>query len=211
MSNKAVHRSIIIEGPIGVGKSSLTHKLADTLNLPTLLEKPAENPFLERFYKTPKQHALPTQLFFLFQRVHQISELKSSGAYIADFMLSKDPLFAGLTLSAEELDLYQNVYTSLSIDAPTPDLMIYLQAPVKVLRQRIKKRNIKFEQKMDTSYLQKLSDAYTDYFHHYTDSPLLIVNAAEFNPIDNVGHYQNLVEQVHNIEAGKHFFNPLAT
>lgn len=210
MPKQVIHRSIVVEGPIGVGKSSLTHKLADTFNLPTLLEKPAENPFLERFYKAPKQHALPTQLFFLFQRVQQLSELRKDEGYVADFMLSKDPIFAGLTLSEEELQLYQKVYASLSIDAPKPDLTVYLQAPVNVLQQRIKKRRIKFEQGMDASYLQKLSDAYTDHFHRYIESPLLIVNAAEFNPIDNVTHYQNLVEQIHHIEGGKHFFNPLA-
>ncbi len=203
-------RNIIIEGPIGVGKSSLAHKLANTFTTSTLLEKPAENPFLERFYKSPKQHALPTQLFFLFQRVQQLADVDEEIKHVADFMLSKDPIFASLTLSDEELTLYQQVYKSLSVDVPRPDLMIYLQAPVKVLQQRIRKRSIKFEQGMSASYLKRLSDAYTDYFHHYTMSPLLIVNAAEFNPIDNDAHYQALVDQVSRIDAGKHFFNPLA-
>lgn len=205
----STRQTIIIEGPIGVGKSSLSAKLADSLNAELLLEKPADNPFLERFYKSPQQFALATQLFFLFQRVQQWSELKSP-VMVSDFMLAKDPIFAALTLNSEELSLYQNVYNSLSVDVHKPDLLIYLQAPVPVLKQRIKKRGIQFEQKIAGNYLQQLVDAYTHYFHHYQASPLLIVNAAEFNPIDNDEHYQGLLQQIRTVGAGKHFFNPVA-
>lgn len=175
MEPQRTPKNIIIEGPIGVGKSSLSKKLADSFDVPLLLEKPAENPFLERFYRSPERYSLPAQLFFLFQRVQQLAEVKQRDVTeregrvklgrIADFMLDKDPIFAELTLDAQEIVLYQQVYQSLSVDASQPDLMIYLQAPVSVLQQRIKKRSIKYEQGIDSSYLQKLSDAYTEYFH----------------------------------------------
>ena len=203
-----MHKKIILEGPIGVGKSSLSAKLARSFDAELLLEKPAENPFLERFYKSPAEFSLATQLFFLFQRVKQCEE-STADSIIADFMLAKDPIFANLTLNEEELKLYQQVYDSLSIGESNPDLVIYLQAPVPVLKQRIKKRGIKYEQKIDGDYLQRLSDAYTDYFHAYQASPLLIVNAADINPLDNDDHYQALLEQIESVEAGKHFFNPL--
>ena len=206
-------KSIIIEGPIGVGKSSLSTKLADSLGAPLMLEKPSENPFLERFYKSPKRYSLPAQLFFLFQRVQQLADIDEHAlvekGQVADFMLAKDPMFAELTLDDEEVQLYRQVYNSLSIDAPKPDLMIYLQAPVTVLQARIKKRSIKYEQKIEAPYLQQLSDAYTRFFHTYTESPLLIVNAADINPIDNNDDYQALLRHIRQIEAGKHFFNPL--
>ncbi|WP_113955257.1 deoxynucleoside kinase [Arenicella xantha] len=204
---------IVVEGPIGVGKSSLTRKLSETLGSSLLLEKPNENPFLQRFYKSPKRFALPTQLFFLFQRVRQLSEVKQEDMFapgrVADFMLEKDPIFAQLTLDDDEFRLYQQVYRNLAIDAPVPDLMVYLQAPVNVLQQRIKKRRIKYEQDIEVSYLQRLSDAYTTYFHRYSETPLLIVNAAEINPIDNESHYNALLRHIDRIDAGKHFFNPL--
>ncbi len=214
VSAETARKYIVIEGPIGVGKSSLAKKLAASFDSSPLLEKPAENPFLERFYKSPKRYALPTQLFFLFQRVRQLSHLKQEDLFspgrVADFMLEKDPLFAQITLDDDEFRLYQTVFSNLTIDRLQPDLMIYLQAPVEVLQQRIKKRRIKYEQAIESGYLQKLSDAYTTYFHNYSETPLLIVNAAEINPIDNPAHYSALVRQIDRIQAGKHFFNPLA-
>jgi len=161
---------------------------------------------------------LSTQLFFLLQRVEQVTELRAlqavasadQGMVVADFMIEKDPIFAQLTLNAEELSLYQQVFDNLTIEKSRPDLVVYLQAPVKVLQQRIKKRNIKYELKIDNAYLERLSNTYTDYFHRYSDAPLLIVNAAEFNPIDDDVHFQALMAQVAKIKAGKHFFNPLS-
>jgi len=212
MHNELITKNIIIEGAIGVGKSSLSHKLSASLGSHLLLEKPDENPFIERFYKSPKQYSLPTQLFFLFQRIQQLADVRklgNGGGLVSDFMIEKDPIFAALTLGSEELNLYQQVYESLSVDALKPDLMIYLQAPVSVLQARIKKRCIQYEQKIDVKYLQRLSDAYTEYFHRYTESPLLIVNAAEFNPLDNEHDYQALLQQMSQTTAGKRFFNPL--
>lgn len=213
VSDATASKYIVIEGPIGVGKSSLCRKLATTFNSPLLLEKPAENPFLARFYKSPKRYALPTQLFFLFQRVRQLSNLKQEDMFspgrIADFMLDKDPIFAQMTLDDDEFRLYQQVFHNLAIDQPEPDLMVYLQAPVNVLQERIRKRGIKYEQDIDANYLQRLSDAYTTYFHRYSKTPLLIVNAADINPIENEAHYTALLQHIDRIDAGKHFFNPL--
>lgn len=211
---ESLAKYIIVEGPIGVGKSSLSKRLAETLNSELVLEKPAENPFLARFYKSPKRYALPTQLTFLFQRVQQVAKMKQNDIFnpgrITDFMMEKDPIFAQLTLSDDEYRLYQQVYQNLNIDLVTPDLVVYLQAPVNVLLQRISKRRVKYEQNIDAKYLQRLSDAYTTYFHRYSATPLLIVNAAEINPVDNDDHYQTLVEHIQDIKAGKHYFNPLA-
>lgn len=208
-------KHIVIEGPIGVGKSSLSQKMVDKFGGHLLLEKPAENPFLKRFYKSPERFSLATQLFFLFQRVQQLAEIDEQAKHlarpvIADFMIEKDPIFAELTLNAEELPIYQQVYNSLSIDQTQPDLVVYLQAPVEVLQQRIKKRNIAYELKIADNYLSELSTAYTEFFHRYTAGPLLIVNAAEFNPIDDEADFDALMAQISKITAGKHFFNPLS-
>lgn len=211
----AKDKHIVVEGPIGVGKSSLCQKLAKTFDSPLLLEEPGENPFLARFYQSPGRFALPTQLFFLFQRIRQLNDVKCENrsrlGLIADFMLEKDPLFAQITLDDDEHRLYQQVYENLNINRLQPDLVVYLQAPVHALQQRIRKRKVQYEQGMEDAYLQKLSDAYMTYFHRYTASPLLIVNAAEFNPIENQGHYDALIEQINRVDAGKQFFNPLAT
>jgi deoxyadenosine/deoxycytidine kinase len=210
----SLQRYIAIEGPIGVGKSSLAKRIAGTVGSSLLLEKPAENPFLDRFYKSPRRYALPAQLFFLFQRVRQMQDIKQRDMFtpgrVADFILEKDPLFAQVTLNDDEFRLYQQVFNNLQIDRLQPDIVIYLQAPVDVLQQRIKKRRNRNEKNIEPAYLKKLCDAYTTFFHRYSSSPLLIVNAAEFNPIDNDQHYHALLNQIARIEAGKHFFNPLA-
>ena len=211
---KAPQRNyIVVEGPIGVGKTSLAKRLAATFNSDLLLEGAAENPFLERFYRNPRDAALPTQLYFLFQRARQLQGLRQGDIFqpvrIADFLMQKDRLFASLTLDDEELKLYEQVYNQMTFDAPVPDLVIYLQAPVDVLRSRIRARGIAYEQLIDTDYLQRVVDAYARLFHYYDASPLLIVNAAEIDPVNSVRDYEALVDRVCGISSGRHYFNPL--
>lgn len=206
---------IAIEGVIGVGKTTLTKRLAATFNYDTLLEEAELNPFLERFYQDRKSHALPTQLFFLFQRAQQIQALRQNDLFqpvrVADFLIEKDPLFAQVTLDDDELNIYQQVYEQLTIDAPKPDLVIYLQAPVNVLLQRIHRRGILSEQTIDADYLETLSEAYTRFFHFYDAAPLLIVNASEIDWVNNEDAYQRLVEYLLSVKQGRHYFNPTST
>jgi deoxyguanosine kinase len=211
----AAHRFIVVEGPIGVGKTSLARRLAKSFDADLVLEQADENPFLERFYRSPKAGALPAQLFFLFQRARQLEELMQQDLFAAtrvgDYLLDKDRLFARLTLDAEEYELYEQVYSKLAITAPQPDLVIYLQAPVDVLLERIARRGIRYEQQIDRAYLEKLMEAYARYFHEYSASPLLIVNAAQVDFVSNDADYAQLVEQVLRTKRGRHYFNPLKT
>ncbi|MDX5332443.1 MAG: deoxynucleoside kinase [Gammaproteobacteria bacterium] len=204
---------IVIEGPIGVGKTSLARRLSEDFGTELLLEGPEENPFLERFYQDPRAGALPTQLFFLMQRVRQMQALRQGDMFrpvrIADFLIEKDRLFAGLTLDADELALYEQVYQQMTIDAPVPDLVVYLQAPVDVLLRRIAGRGRRYEQTIDSAYLQRLCDAYTEFFYHYNDAPLLIVNASEIDLVNREPDYQALLEQIRTQRSGRHYFNPL--
>ena len=206
---------IAIEGPIGVGKTSLARRLANTFTSDLLLEGAEENPFLERFYNDPASAALPTQLFFLFQRARQMQDIVQGDLFspvrIADFLIEKDRLFAELTLTQDELDIYDKVVESLSIDAPIPDLVIYLQAPVNVLLERISSRAIASEQAMGSDYLRELAETYTRFFHNYTRSPLLIVNAGNIDWVHNDEDYDLLVKKIVSITHGRHFFNPGAT
>lgn len=213
MSNPSAPRFVVVEGPIGVGKTSLTKRLAESLGGETLLEGAEENPFLERFYQNPELGALPTQLFFLFQRARQLQELRQSDMFapvrVADFMMEKDQLFAQLTLADDELRLYELAYNSITLDVPHPDLVIYLQAPVQVLLSRVQKRGRPFEQNVDANYLSRLVEAYTRFFHYYGDSPLLIVNAAEIDLVNNDRDYHMLLQQIYKIRSGRHYFNPV--
>ena len=207
---------IVVEGPIGVGKTSLARRLARTFESDLLLEGAGENPFLERFYEDPRSGALPAQLFFLFQRARQLQDMRQGDMFqpvrVADFLMEKDRLFAELTLDAEELKLYEQVYSHLVVDAPVPDLVIYLQAPEDVLLKRIARRGIGYERRIDASYLRRLSEAYSRLFLYYEAAPLLIVNAAHIDLVDNDEDYQTLVEQVQSTRSGRHYFNPsLAT
>ena len=205
---------IVVEGPIGVGKTSLAKRLAKSFETDLMLEGAAENPFLERFYQDPRSGALPAQLFFLFQRVRQIEDMRQADMFqpvrVADFLMEKDQLFAELTLSAEELKLYEQVYAHVSVKAPVPDLVVYLQAPEDVLLKRISRRGIKYERKIDVEYLRKLSEAYSRMFLNYDAAPLLIVNTASINLVDNDSEYEALLEQIHLTRTGRHYFNPMS-
>lgn len=203
---------VVVEGPIGVGKTTLAERLAARFGTELLLEGPDENPFLERFYADPKSAALPTQLFFLFQRARQIQALRQSDIFqpvrVADFLLDKDRLFAQLTLDDDEYRLYNMVYEQMALDAPEPDLVIYLQAPVESLMRRIARRGIAYEQGIEPDYLRRLTEAYTRFFYDWARSPLLIVNTADINPIDDDADFELLFEQVCKTKSGRHFFNP---
>ncbi len=204
-------RYIVVEGPIGCGKTSLATKLAQRLNASLLLEDSKSNPFLRQFYRDMRRYALPTQLFFLFQRVGQLEAIRQPDLFarptVADFTLAKDPLFARLTLDDAEYQLYDKIYAHVRPQAPVPDLVIYLQASVNTLVSRVKKRGNPIENGIDEDYLRRLSEAYTRYFHEYTDSPLLIVNSERLNFVDLPEHLDLLVERVHAMRGGREFFN----
>jgi deoxyguanosine kinase len=202
LRNTTLPRYIAIEGCIGVGKTTLARNLAKLFNYDMLLEQPEENPFLERFYRDPKSTALPTQLFFLFQRAKQLQSLRQGDIFepvrIADFLIEKDQLFARVTLDDDELNIYRQVYDKLLIDAPRPDLVIYLQAPLDVLADRIRQRGIASEQYISNDYLSALNDG----------APLLIVNAKDLNLAQNREHFKHLVEYILTIKSGRHYYNP---
>jgi deoxyadenosine/deoxycytidine kinase len=207
------HRYVVVEGPIGVGKTSLARRLGKSFGCELVLEQDAENPFLERFYREPKSVAFQTQLHFLFQRARQLSELRQADLFekvrVADYMLEKDRLFARLTLDEQEFALYEQVYERLAIDAPVPDLIVYLQAPVDVLLERIARRGIPYELQIERRYLERLNEAYARYFLEFDAVPLLIVNAAEIDPIGNADDYRSLLAEVVRPRKGRHYFNPL--
>ncbi|GMQ95604.1 MAG: deoxynucleoside kinase [Gammaproteobacteria bacterium] len=204
---------IVVEGPIGVGKTTLARRLAESFAAELLLEEPQENPFLARFYENPRAHALSTQLYFLLQRARQIHGLRQSDMFsrvrVADYLMDKDQLFAELNLEPDELTLYQQVYSQLVGETLQPDLVIYLQAPVSVLQDRIASRGIAYEQAIDAQYLQRLVSAYTRFFYHYEASPLVIINAASIDFANSDGDYQLLFDKLRHVGKGRHFLNPL--
>ncbi len=206
---------VVVEGPIGAGKTSLAQRLADAFGAKALLEHPEENPFLERFYHSRQHYALPTQLFFLFQRVRQIEVLKQgdmfTSGHVADFLIEKDKLFARVNLDDDELRLYEQVYAHVSVELPRPDLVVYLQAPVDVLLERVRRRGVEYERLIDRAYLQAVVDAYTQFFYHYNAAPLLVVNAAEINIVDSDADFAMLLAHMRKIRSGRHFFNPLVS
>lgn len=207
------HRFIVLEGPIGVGKTALAMRLASTLMAELVLERADQNPFLERFYKNPRAGALPAQLYFLFQRAQQLAALKQQDLFaplrVADYLIEKDRLFARATLDDEEYRLYEQVYAKLAIEAPKPDLVIYLQAPVDVLLARIGRRGIQHEQYIDRSYLERLNDAYARFFHEYDATALLIVNAADIDPVNRDDDFEELLAAVRRMKRGRLYYNPM--
>jgi deoxyadenosine/deoxycytidine kinase len=205
------YRYIVVEGPIGVGKTSLTKRLADYADAQMLLEKPQENPFLARFYDDPARHALPTQLFFLFQRINEVRDLAQMDMFrsrtISDYLFEKDSLFASLTLSDDEYKLYQSIYQSLAPQAPSPDLVIYLQATTESLIERVRRRGHRYERAISDDYLTRLSDAYGEFFHHYEAAPVLVVNSEYLNFVDNDNDFKLLLDRIDKMCGRREYFN----
>lgn len=209
LTNK--YRHVVIEGPIGVGKTSLAKRFAQRFKAELLLEKPEDNPFLSKFYDEPSRYALPTQLFFLFQRIGQLRNLRQQDFFehmvVSDFLLDKDRMFASLTLDEEELKLYNQIYQHQSPQTSAPDLVIYLQAPPQTLIERIQRRALPYEQNIAPSYLTELSEAYSRFFYHYDDAPLLIVNTEHLNPVDHSEDFELLLNQIDSMKGRREFFN----
>lgn len=203
---------IVVEGPIGSGKTTLARMLAEKFSTQLLTEKVEENPFLARFYDDPKRYALQTQIFFLFQRARQIADISQidmfSQPITADFFLEKDPLFARLNLNDEEYALYHQIFQHLQLESPKPDLVIYLQTPVSALTERIAERNIKYENNIQPEYLERLATAYSEYFHTYDAAPVLIVNNEKLNIIKDEAALNLLVDRIDQSQGRREYFNP---
>ena len=205
------HRYVAVEGPIGSGKTSLARRLAARLGADLLLEQPADNPFLARFYQDMTRYALPTQLFFLFQRARQLEPLAQPDMFgrgtVADFLIDKDPLFARITLTGDELALYQRIYEALRPQAPVPDLVIYLQAQPQVLIERIRRRGAAFERGIGEEYVALLAEAYARFFYHYAAAPVLTVNSENLNFVERDADFDLLVSRMRAMKSRREFFN----
>jgi deoxyguanosine kinase len=203
-------RYIVVEGPIGVGKTSFARRLGTALQCELLLDRPEDNPFLARFYQNMERYALPTQLFFLFQRMDELRAQSQTDLFdkrvISDFLLEKDPLFASLNLTDPEFALYQEIYNRLKPQAPTPDLVIYLQAGAETLLERIRRRHVESERKIGEAYLARVADSYARFFHQYDKSPLFIINADSLNPVDEDEDFRLLLDRLNAMRSYREFF-----
>jgi deoxyadenosine/deoxycytidine kinase len=205
------YRYIVVEGPIGVGKTSLAKRLAEYGDAQTLLERPQENPFLARYYEDTARYALPTQLFFLFQRINEVRDLAQLDMFrsrtVSDYLFEKDALFARLTLSDDEYKLYQSIYQGLAPQAPSPDLVIYLQASTDALIERVQRRGLHYERTISDDYLTRLAQSYGEFFHYYDAAPLLVVNSDNLNFVDHDDDFKLLLGRIQNMRGPREFFS----
>ena len=203
---------IAIEGPIGVGKTSLARALAKELNARIVLEGVEDNPFLARFYENPDQYALPVQLYFLLTRYSQQRELAQQDLFaqatVADYLFGKDRIFAALNLAPDELALYDNVYRLLDAQMPRPDLVVYIRANVEVLIERLRKRNRDFERHIGLKYLERVSAAFRDFFFYYDETPLLVVDTTELDFVEDSTDLKDLIREIDNAGKGVQYFVP---
>jgi deoxyguanosine kinase len=205
------YRYIVVEGPIGVGKTSLAHRIAEHVGAEMLLERPDENPFLAQFYEDPRRYALATQLFFLFQRGAELQGLAQMDLFreitVSDYLFEKDPMFARLNLNEEEFALYQKIYRALQWQAPVPDLVIYLQAEPETLVQRVRRRAQPYEKGISEGYLNRLAQSYSDFFYHYDAAPVLMVNSEHLNFVDGAEDFAMLLKRIEGMRGPREFFS----
>jgi deoxyadenosine/deoxycytidine kinase len=210
---RAMFRYVVIEGPIGVGKTSLAKLLAKEFDARCILEKPEENPFLPHFYQERKKYAFQTQIFFLLNRFQQQKEIAQLDLFnqvtLCDYIFAKDRIFASINLDDHELALYEQIFGLLNVQIPTPDLVIFLQARPEVLIHRIKSRNVTYEKEIDLEYLKTLTDAYNYFFFHYEESPLLVVNTSEIDFVNRKEDFSQLVREIKQMKRGTAYFIPL--
>jgi deoxyguanosine kinase len=210
-----MHHYIVIEGPLGVGKTSLAVMLAEKLSGQPLVEDVEENPFLVQFYENPKKYAFQTQIFFLLRRYNLASTMSQidlfSRVTVSDFLFDKDKVFARSNLDENEYWLYEQLFGILKKRIPPPDLVIFLQAKTEVLMERIKTRNRKYEKSIGYRYLEKVNQAFNEFFFHYTDSPLLVVNASEIDFVHVPEDFEDLVEQVRVMKSGTQYYVPMSS
>lgn len=211
----ATKRYIAIEGPIGVGKTTLAELLAAELGARTLLEDVDSNPFLPKFYEDPKKYAFQTQVFFLLSRYQQQRELSQyelfNTSVVSDYLFAKDRIFAYLNLDENELALYEQLYRLIDARVPKPDLVVYLQASSEVLIERIKKRGKYYEQKITEEYLKRLVDAYNKYFFYYKETPLLVVNTSSIDFVNNKEDREDLIKEISSVKGGVQYYIPLGS
>jgi deoxyadenosine/deoxycytidine kinase len=214
-ADRTTGRYIAVEGPIGVGKTALARRLATEFGMRLLLEQVEENPFLRKFYEEPERYAFQTQLYFLLERYRQQSELGQLELFeqgtVADYLFAKDAIFAALTLNADEFQLYQQIFQLLDRRLPRPDLVIYLEARPEVLLRRLRKRDRDFERGLSPEYLGRLTEAFREYFHHYTETPLLVINCSDIDFVEHGGDLADLIKEIRGMRQGVQHYIPLGS